>query len=757
MQLKGMRSRPVRATLIGLCLLVAGPAAVGADTRAATSATAPAPFRAHAYFDDTTGAPPATNVRGAPARPLLFAKLPLARSAGAMQAATSAPPDPDVLGFVQQGEVADGNWAADLHMTLLSTIAYFGVNVNTDGTLVTTDSGYSTWWSSQETNLINAAHAANDRVVLTVKAFSDATISAVTGTEAARQTLINALIAEVHNRPADGVNVDFEGASTPHANYTIFIAELQAALNARDAGHSYLTLDAYASAGLGGTMYDLAALWPHVDAIDLMGYGFEPCTAGHAGPSAPMGGCWYNDTQAVTDYMTRYGVPASRLLLGVPYYGYKWSVTGVSAGGQDPVAPTANVGADTYSSVLSDVSCAQQLQLHWDSTFLEPWAAWYSPPSGDPCGGNYATYRELYYDDAQSLGAKYDLVNQRGLRGIAIWALGYDSGTNDLWNEISAKFSVSKYPLYNPHGVQSPSVAVTPDGSTQMVFWRGPGNDLDEGWYSGGVWHGVADWTAGVFGGAARLASGPSAAITPVGADQLVFWEGPGGHLFEAWYGSNGWNGPVDWTAGVFRGAAPLASAPVVRIAPDGTQLVFWSTAAGHLEEAWFTAGHWNGPVDVTASAFHGAAPLASAPSLALTSNGTQVVFWQGPANHLFEAWYAHGWNGPVDWTASALGGGAILDSAPSVAVGTDGSTQVVFWEGSGGHLTEAWFAGGHWNGPADWTAGAFGGVAPLTSAPAVAVTPSGAQVVFWAGPSQTLWESWYSGGWNGPVKFGNG
>jgi len=42
-----------------------------------------------------------------------------------------------VLGFVQQGEVAGGNWVADLHMNLLSTVAYFGVNVNTDGTLVT--------------------------------------------------------------------------------------------------------------------------------------------------------------------------------------------------------------------------------------------------------------------------------------------------------------------------------------------------------------------------------------------------------------------------------------------------------------------------------------------------------------------------------------------------------------------------------------------------------------------------------------------
>lgn len=751
MQLKGMRSRPVRATLVGLCLLVAGPTAAVADTAATPPAAPPAPFRAHVYFDDTNGPPPATNVRGTPARPLVAAKLPLNRSAAANQAATAAPPDPDVLGFVQQGEVSSGNWVADLHMNLLSTIAYFGVNVDGNGALVTTDSGYSTWWSAQETNLINAAHAAGDRVVLTVKAFSDATISAVTGTEAARQGLINSLVAQVQTRPADGVNVDFEGGSTPHANFTTFIAELQAALNARAPAHSYLTLDAYASAGLGGTMYDLAALWQHVDAIDLMGYGFEPCTAGHAGPSAPMGGCWYNDTQAVSDYMTKYGVPASRLLLGVPYYGYKWSVNSVSAAGQDVVAPTANVGADTYSSALSDFRCAQQLQLHWDTTFEGPWAGWFSPAVNDPCGGDYGTDRELYYDDAQSLGDKYDLVNQRGLRGIAIWALGYDSGTNDLWNEISAKFSVSKYPQFNPQVVQSPAVAMSADGSTQTVFWRGPGNDLDEGWYSGGVWHGVADWTASAFGGAAHLASGPSVAM--LGQQQMVFWEGAAGHLFEAWY-ANGWHGPVDWTVSAFGGRATMASAPVARLAPDGTQIVFWEGAGGHLVEAWFSGGHWNGPVDYTASVFGGAAPLASAPSLALIGDGTQVVFWQGPANHLFEAWYANGWHGPVDWTNAALAG-ALLASAPSVTVGTDGSTQSVFWEGGGGQLDEAWNSGGHWSGPANWTAQAFGGVAPLVSAPASAVSSGNVQVVFWADAAQRLWESWYAGGWNGPVRYG--
>ena len=133
--------------------------------RPAASAAAPpaTPFRAHQYFDDTTGPPPAGLIRGAPARPLLHAKRSVAPSSSASNATpvgSSAPPDPEVLGFAQSGEVASGAWSSDLRINLLSTVAYFGVNVNSNGTLITGDTGYSTWWSSQETNLINAAHAA---------------------------------------------------------------------------------------------------------------------------------------------------------------------------------------------------------------------------------------------------------------------------------------------------------------------------------------------------------------------------------------------------------------------------------------------------------------------------------------------------------------------------------------------------------------------------------------------------------------------
>jgi hypothetical protein len=56
------------------------------------------------------------------------------------------------------------------------------------------------------------------------------------------------------------------------------------------------------------------------------------------------------------------------------------------------------------------------------------------------------SWRELYYDDAESLAAKYDLVNQYDIRGAAIWALGYDGSRPELYAVIKDKFITDTVP-----------------------------------------------------------------------------------------------------------------------------------------------------------------------------------------------------------------------------------------------------------------------------------------------------------------------
>ncbi len=291
-------------------------------------------------------------------------------------------------------------------------------------------------------------------------------------------------------------------------------------------------------------------------------------------------------------------------------------------------------------------------------------------------------------------------------------------------------------PSFHPLNVGAPQVAVTPDGSTQLVFWKDTStNQLAEAWYTG-VWNGPVS-----FPQLGTLSSTPGVAVTKDGSTQLVFWQGPSGHLMEAWY-TGVWNGPLDITTTYLGGHAILGSAPSVVTTKDGSQLVFWRGTDGHLGEAWFS-GTWHGPVDFTTLG-----SMASAPSATITADGsTQLVFFQGTNNLLTEDWFTGVWNGPM-----TLGS---LSSQPSVAVTPDGSTQLVFYKSAAGHLLESWYTGS-WNGPVDFTATAFGGTGLLTSSPSATVTVDGStQLVFWQGAGSTLWEGWYAGGaWHGPMNW---
>jgi surface antigen len=284
----------------------------------------------------------------------------------------------------------------------------------------------------------------------------------------------------------------------------------------------------------------------------------------------------------------------------------------------------------------------------------------------------------------------------------------------------------------------SPSTAVTPDGSTQTVFWKGADSHLWEAWYTRGSWHGPADFTS-----LGTLLSSPSVAITKAGSIQTVFWQGVNHHLYEAWY-TGSWHGPADWTA-AWGGLGPLSSAPSTVTTSDGSQMVFWRGPDNRLWEAWYTQGTWHGPIDLQS-----VGALASAPSVTVTPDGrTQRVFWKGTDGLLTEAWFTGRWNGPLQF-----GNFGAVASAPSVTVTPDGSTQLVFWQGTDNHLHEAWFARS-WNGPVDWTNAAFRGTGPLASAPSATVTTNGStQIVFWAGPGGLLYEAWWGAArWNGPIE----
>ena len=165
--------------------------------------------------------------------------LTLASSSGAQAtlAATGLPNGlrKEVLGFLPYWLLDAGSlqW---MQYQLVTTIAYFSVNARSgwnpdDLAAARPPRGWSGWNSSAMTNVINAAHARGVRVVLTVTMMAwdgGACQAALLGSDTARATLVNGIVAAVGSRAADGVNLDFEPVSTTlRDQYTSFVRQLR--------------------------------------------------------------------------------------------------------------------------------------------------------------------------------------------------------------------------------------------------------------------------------------------------------------------------------------------------------------------------------------------------------------------------------------------------------------------------------------------------------------------------------------------------
>jgi spore germination protein YaaH len=460
--------------------------AVAAATQGATQPDIPT-IQPHAYFDTSTDPPVSGITPGAPVQPLAHPVDHFQRSSsGTVQAPNAAAsgsqlPDPEVLGFAQNGEVTSGAWQSDIQFNLMSTIAYFSIDVNSDGSLVTNNAGYQGYWSRQATNLFNTAHENGDMVVATFEDFSTSSIATLLQSPSYEATFVSNVVSQVVSRGVDGANIDFEptGDGGLAQNFSSLMGQLHAAMIAAAPTSSYLSVDVYASAYQGGELYNISTLAPAVDSVDVMTYNMN----GGTQPGSPINGPFnYTDTGVVNGFLSK--MPADKLILGIPYYAKSYSTTTNTFG-----APVQDglVGVPYYDGVLNTFACVGQQNgahgpvINWDSTSQTPWAYWWGPSSTGCSFSDPNTFDEMYYENAQSLEAKYALVNSDGLRGIGIWSLGMDSGSNNLWTAIATSFSVVHGPA--PTLAMLPATSATtgfnvcwsPAGSTRAILWVSAG------------------------------------------------------------------------------------------------------------------------------------------------------------------------------------------------------------------------------------------------------------------------------------------
>jgi hypothetical protein len=319
-------------------------------------------------------------------------------------------------------------WLHDLdslRWSALTHLAWFSLGLSSSGQVTGNRHGWP------DTLTVDAAHAHGVRVDLCFTLFDAAGIRTLVNTPANRDAAIRTMVDEMQAGSADGISVDLEGVpADAREGFTALICGLRQEFARRGLADKQISIAGPAVDW--SRAFDLPALLDCADYYFIMGYDYFWSGSSRAGPSGilrttadwrPYAG--YSELRSVAYYTSL--VPPERraqIILGVPYYGREWTTNS----GDMAATTLANVGSVTYAAAQAALAAGRERR--WHAGIRNPWYRWQDA----------GVWHQVYYDDRESLAAKWALVNDQDLGGGGMWALNHDRGHSVLWDLLEEAF-----------------------------------------------------------------------------------------------------------------------------------------------------------------------------------------------------------------------------------------------------------------------------------------------------------------------------
>jgi chitinase len=262
----------------------------------------------------------------------------------------------------------------------------------------------------------------------TADGFSDAAL-----TESSRQQFSRSVSALLQQYDLDGVDLDWEYPGQGVAgikyresdkqNFTLLLQSLRQELDAAGAvsgktGSDHYLLTIAAADREYFDHVEMSRLHVYLDWVNEMAYDFfnslTPTTGHQAGLYRSRFAAPTDRTAAaaVEQYLAA-GVPAGKIVLGVPFYGRGFAgVTPRNNGINQPYERSEDFVS--YADLVDKFIGKQGLVRYWDAQAQAPYL-W-----------NSASRRFITYDDVQSIAAKRCYVQAKHLGGMMFWELPLD-------------------------------------------------------------------------------------------------------------------------------------------------------------------------------------------------------------------------------------------------------------------------------------------------------------------------------------------
>ncbi len=383
---------------------------------------------------------------------------------------TDAPTKFEVTGWIPYWRQATGTADTFPNLSKMTEVNPFTYTLKSDGTLMDNGPMNAEPWLSFNA----AAKAQGVRVIPTVMTSNATLVHTLLSNQETRIALAQHIADTVKANNFDGIDIDFEGKRAETKDYfSTFLKGLKMRLGDKwlmctietriPNEDRYYGTEVPADAGVFAN--DLKAIGTYCDRVRIMTYdqqGIDLKLSAEAGTrlyAANGDPAW---VEKVVNLMSK-DIPKSKILIGVPTYGYEYAVT-TYEGGQHiyDILWTFNPGHAAPQKGVSAPSLSERYNVQPERTYWGELAFTYVPMQTDAntsttpvsmnrmsalaasaAAATYAdtyhsnmTYRYVVWPDEVSTQMKIDLAKRLGVRGISIFKL--DGGQDpDIWNVLT--------------------------------------------------------------------------------------------------------------------------------------------------------------------------------------------------------------------------------------------------------------------------------------------------------------------------------